>query len=1186
MSTETLELSSSAEIDLMRKELYSLKSNEFVKRDLTSDVFSRHMRDFLNIHTHQLFCRNFFNADSKYRGLILEHDTGTGKTMTACAIIKTFLAAYKKMYETISAKTTTYGLEKMATLESETPYVLIVGFEGTQEAFFRELTNYPEFGFVTPIERDNFVRAKHATERSDATADDHRRYRDMYLKFRRRLTDKSAGGFFNFKGFQELVNYIFDTSNAEVSLDYIEREAASSNRPVSEVFDDLIAQGVFRPRKENINRFKNSLIVADELHNTYNSAGKNSRGIVLQYLIDNVPGVRFLGMSATLLNSSPAEFIDVLNYLLIEKLRREDFFIASPGGVQFTRSSVPEELGKLSAGFFSFLKDSNPKYYPRLILAGEEIITETGPIKYQRFDKVPMSREQQIAHETVISEHGIDPDTGRIRVPINSEIVFDMTLPLPTADTDSKSEGKATKDKSRHSATEKYVSSSDQVTRILATANTDFLDTYGINVNRDQNGYRLSGPFLANTPDGLQRWSPKYSRMLDILDKSHGKCVIFHKKVMSSGVLIIEEILKTNGYIGEGVEPHDSTKCVYCGHTLKEHTAKDKSKKIPSVGVNIQNSEPDFADHTLSDGHQFAPARYMLVYGQNKAEVPGILQRYNSQTNSDGTRFKVLIGSKVIRETYDFKDVRHMIIVDKPTNISMTLQIYGRSVRKNSHIALHDVDRDVTIHTIVSVVNPAYSSTVRDSAEVQRYKAIMDAYIMIQAIDKYRHAYAIDASINRGTIWPTGNPGKDSLGALYYEPINAVEDGLSLDDLHINTFRSNKFFAYEIGTLSMIIKRLFINKSIWTYDELWKTCRDPPFPVETNPHFFDEDLFMVTLSQLVNAPNFSIDIGDTGTMPMSILVNRLVDPSERRITLGDGIYRIVHCNSLDTKSIRTGYYIMVPCDKDGNPVVDADIFDQRPPQESRRRLGIDSLLAGSHALKRYIKTRPSIIESLSDATELEDFADFLLSWPVAIQEYFIQDCIRVQAKFKITDISDPDLRRLKECSMLVLSGLELMGSTVTYDELKLYKLSGKYYTKEYPADNIMGYESLESIKIITPDGSFIDIGKTTLNRMEVFRETGAIIGYIEDSPGAPAKFKLRKVTLEGEERERGIVCSTKTKEQLLDILSQLGITPSAHRTKTYCREIFMTLLDLEIEAREKSSKNKFLYAWWNKVQVA
>lgn len=1171
-------MSHDQEIDLTKKELYSLKSDEFIKRDLTQDIFSKHIRDFLNIHTHQIFCRNFFNADATHKGLILEHDTGTGKTITACAIIMTFIKAYKKSYESIASKTTSYGLEKIATLENETPYVLIVGFEGTQDAFFRELTAYPEFGYVTPMERDQFIRAKQATERMDATIDDQRRYRELYLKFRRRLSDKSNGGFFDFKGFQELVNHIFDTSGADISLDYIEKEATSSGKTVAEVFNGLIENGTFRPRKENLMKYKNALVVVDELHNTYNSVGKNSRGIVLQYIIDNVPGIRFLGLSATLLNSSPAEFVDVLNYLLPDKLRRDSYFVELHGSMKFARPSVPEELGRLSYGYFSFLKDSNPKYYPRLILEGEPLYTQTGEVKYQRFYKVPMSRELQEAHETVVQEHGIDPDTGRIRVPINSEIVFDMTLPLPTSE---KNIGKdASKDTEKITNKIKYVYSTDQVGRILANAPTDFLDRNGINIVRDAEGIRMTGPFLTSV--NLLRWSPKYNKMLEVLLGAKGKCVIFHKKVRGSGVLLIEEILKTNGYIGEDTEPHADSICNICQKKMSAH------KQIKD--------------------HIFVPTRYALVYGQNKSDIPGILQRYNAATNSTGSRCKILIGSKVIRESYDFKDVRHMFMVDCPVNISMTLQIYGRAVRKNSHINLDPEDRTVSIHTFVSMINPDFPTTVKDSAEAQRYKIKMDAYLLIQQVDKYRHAYAIDASINKGTIWPTGNPGKDSLGALYYEPIYNVADHLSLDDLRTDTFRARKFFTYEISTLSMIIKRLFINKNIWTYKELWKTVLDPPFPVETNPKLFDESLFMITLSQLVNAPNFNVDNTDSGNIPMSVLVNRLVDPAERRVTLETGVFRIVHsiqsnttkmdsvnigkdnATGKNTCDIKDGYYILVPCDSQGQPVVDAGIYDQRPPGSTRRYLNIDRLIAGSHTTKKYIKGRSDIIKSLDGLDSIEDFADFLLTWPVNIQELFIQDCIKINARAKVADISDRDSKALKEVSQLILSGLQLMGATITFEEMKTYKLAPKYYTKDYQMDTIVGYESLESVRIMTQDGTFVDIAKTILNRMEIFREVQPVIGYIEDLPGSPPKFKIRKsidndTTNSRDSTERGIVCHTKTKEQLLELMNDLNIKTTVHRTKTYCREIFMNLLDKEIEARETFSKNKYMYSWWNKVPL-
>lgn len=1323
-----------SEIDLTRKELYSLKSDEFVKRDISSDIFSRHMKDFLNVHTHQLFCRNFFNADTKHRGLILEHDchvagtqvlvvssmsgslydgtlknvedvnvgdilftqgglsivtalstgtqstvsvnytvgsfnytvvcnsdhlltvrdpaglitdlpvssllgsnlqygllrpwatgysssiylygfsqrmqgydnrtvpslelrtyaslcgykftnvgsslspfyyiierdtqtsipfvatsgpaqtyygftlaswpdplltndtykryilvggilthnTGTGKTLTACAIIKTFLDSYKKMYNTLETKELSFGLEKIAKLNSETPYVLVVGFEGTQEAFFRELTNYPEFGFVTPMERDTFHRYKSESERTDATIEDHRRYRDMYLKIRKRLTDKSSGGFFDFKGFQELVNFLFDTRDSNISLDFIEKESSRSGRSVQEIFEEMISSGVFKPRMDNLLKYKNSLVVTDELHNTYNSVGKNSRGIVLQYLLDNIPGVRFLGLSATLLNSSPAEFIDVLNYLLVKKLRRDDYFDESSGLPKFKRPSVPQELGLISQGFFSFLKDSNPKYYPKMIFSGTELKTDTGIVKYQRFTQVPMSESQQRAHEEVIAEHGLD--NGRIRVPVTSEIVFDMTLPLPG---------------------HKVLTSTDQVSRILSHAPESFLDQNNISIYRDNDGLRLGGQIFMK--ENLKEWSPKYVEMLNILDREHGKCVIFHKKVRGSGVLMIEEILKNNGFIGEDAEAHAWTKCSKCGLTLKEH------KKT---------------------GHDFVPLRYLMAYGQNKADVPKILQMYNAANNSDGTRFKVLIGSKVIRETYDFKDVRHILVVDCPTNLSMTIQLYGRAVRNNSHIRLPREDWTVNIWTIVSVVNKKYESSVNDSAEVQRYKLKMDAYILIQEVDKYRHAYAVDAAINRGTIWPNGDPGKDSLGALYYDPMNTVQDHLNLDSLNTKNFRANKFFKYEMNTLSLIIKRLMLRKKIWTYQELWKNVKNPPFQVETNPNLFDEDLFKIVLSQLINSPNFNEN--SQGNVSQGVIVNRLADPNERRLVLETGSYRIVHMH--ENGDEKSGYYILVPCDQQGKPVIDSGIFEQNVPTDSRRRLGIDKLISGSHLQKRYLKIRGSIIDSLEGAEDLDDFANFLLSWPVDFQELFIQDCIRIQARVKVQDL-DRDADSLKSSSLLILSGLEVLGTTISYNEIEVYKQSQKYFKKALPGDTIVGYESKESIKIMNNEGQFTDVAKSVFNRMDIFRMSDPITGVIESSGGIVPKFKLR--SSDGD--ERGIVCHTKSKEQLLEIMKSINIKPDSHRTKAYCRDIFLKLLDLEIQARENESKDKYIYFWWNEL---
>ena len=61
-------------------------------------------------------------------------------------------------------------------------------------------------------------------------------------------------------------------------------------------------------------------MVCDEIHNVYNSVKKNNWGIAIQYIIDNIPSLKCIYMSATPINNNPSEIVDVLkeNYQMIE----------------------------------------------------------------------------------------------------------------------------------------------------------------------------------------------------------------------------------------------------------------------------------------------------------------------------------------------------------------------------------------------------------------------------------------------------------------------------------------------------------------------------------------------------------------------------------------------------------------------------------------------------------------------------------------------------------------------------------------------------------------------------------------------------------------------------------------------------------------------------------------------------
>ena len=96
--------------------------------------------------------------------------------------------------------------------------------------------------------------------------------------------------------------------------------------------------------------------------------------------------------------------------------------------------------------------------------------------------------------------------------------------------------------------------------------------------------------------------------------------------------------------------------------------------------------------------------------------------------NTDGAfadNYKFLIGSKIIRQSYDIKDTERIIILSLPVNISGLIQLRGRVERHASHHGLTVDRRKVIFSYFISVVPDDVTDI--DTVSPEEYKYI-DGY--------------------------------------------------------------------------------------------------------------------------------------------------------------------------------------------------------------------------------------------------------------------------------------------------------------------------------------------------------------------------------------------------------------------------------------------------------------------------
>lgn len=702
----------------------------------------------------QLFIKNLFNPNTLHKRLLINWQTGVGKSIAAISIGNEFVKHFQEQY----------------IIKRKPQMVCVLGFN-TSETIKADMLKFPELGYVTEFE---------VKELNRMLIENDPRHTQYSAMLHRRISDKVTGGYYRFYGYREFVNNLFIITDKGITNKITLQEIfATSDEPSK--LEEYVSKNYVRVNVELLNSLKNGLILCDEIHNVYNSMESNNYGSAIQYVLDvlHEDAPRAIFMSATPVTGNASEIIDLLNLLTPRiKLKRSDYFYKDTDGIYQLKSNALDDITKLTIGKVSFLIDTDLDLYPKRIFDGK--IVDGIP-----YLKLTVCEPSDYHRNTIKQEKNL---TYAQQV----KTLYDITFPNPESD--------------------EYglYNSSDLVSK-LQKANMEWRNRIGIDTYNEDGVSVITGSFLKE--ENIGKYSTKYHDLLvSVLDliksKSNGKIMVFHYNVQLSGVVLLQELFKMNGFIDETAEPNNSTLCVVCGIPLSDH---DSTTNILEI-------------------HPFKPCRFIIAHSNiNKMTMKRNIAKFNDISNLNGSEIKMIIGSRIIQEGLNFKAIRYQYILSLPINFPILIQVLGRVVRKNSHIDLPVDQRDVHIRM--------YANDI----ELPRYRHKAREYLVIQEVERAIRINAVDNFMNYKKL----STDEDTLESLEFRPRN-----IEKPQIVTKYFDAYNYNAEEITIITRILTLLFNIRPVWILDDIITAIKE--ININYNTDLFDINNVELAIHKMTN----------------------------------------------------------------------------------------------------------------------------------------------------------------------------------------------------------------------------------------------------------------------------------------------------------------------------------------------
>jgi superfamily II DNA or RNA helicase len=519
--------------------------------------FREHCKPEFKLTETQTLLSNFINPNTPYRGILIYHGTGVGKTCAAVAIAEKFKSMVEK-----------YGMRI---------HVLVPGPLNKQN-FLREILKCTGETYLKIYQDKTIVidEAEKAKIRKIAMNTVNQYYRIMsYRSFYKKVLG-------------EKIREKIVTGNKVKSLSR-KTETGEYERDIS---------------VDRIYNLDNTLLIVDEAHNLTG----NEYGDAVRKIIETSKNLRIVLLSATPMKNLADNIVELLNYLRPTNFPMERDKIFSNYGYQMEfKPTGKDYLRKMSRGYVSYLRGADPLTFAERIDIGE-IPPGLDFTKVTRCFMLPFQKK---IYDYVVETQADSLDR-------TSQAVANFVFPGLPKDKNSKDiegyygiEGISemrNQLKNNAEAVNKRIAST-----ILAEYNIKDASSL---MYLTENNKIISGDIF--TEKYLKYFSIKFYTALQKINETvngkRGSGLIFvYSNLVKVGIEVFQEVLQKNGYLEyqENISSYNiknNTRCYYCEYTYGNHTTLPKNIPphdfYPAAYISITGKSDENAEQIPEEKHR------------------------------------------------------------------------------------------------------------------------------------------------------------------------------------------------------------------------------------------------------------------------------------------------------------------------------------------------------------------------------------------------------------------------------------------------------------------------------------------------------------------------------------------------------------------------------------------------------